>query len=376
MKLRIKTWCIFFWAVLIAEASHFSPWILTRAATTVGSSKRISNQIKSQEDQYLRNFSNRGAWAAVVHIQKPKEDTTKISLSSVILSSRTKELLSQYQNYLKDLTLRYHNKVVDYSSSLLHRSELYAKSVEYSKDIIDRSKLKVQEVLEQWEGYWADWWGENVDAETGMPKQGLLADLASLYLEAEQMIQERGWRAVIEKNGIQVWKMYLPSSREGSEYPLVKATGVIDAPPEKVLEMMIDSQRVKEYNKFSKGRDDLEVINDNTKIVWNRTWPPLCTKPHDFCSLLHFKRLEDASLLMITKATEHPGAPVCPSFQRSKILLGISIMKPLQGNPQKTELTTYNHVVSKGIPIMIADKVSVKTAADFINNVNKAFGEW
>ncbi|CAM9702584.1 unnamed protein product, partial [Choristocarpus tenellus] len=51
---------------------------------------------------------------------------------------------------------------------------------------------------------------------------------------------------------------------------------------------------------------------------------------------------------------------------RSEILLGVTVLVPAQGNPHKTEMTTVNHIVSNGVPVMIADRVSTKNAIDFI----------
>ncbi|CAN0373048.1 unnamed protein product, partial [Ectocarpus sp. 13 AM-2016] len=74
------------------------------------------------------------------------------------------------------------------------------------------------------------------------------------------------------------------------------------------MSMIVDSTRVLEYNRYSKGRTDIEHLGPHTKIVWNKAQPPLSKKLHDFCTLMHMQPLDDeeGSFMLITRATEHP----------------------------------------------------------------------
>ncbi|CAN0383772.1 unnamed protein product, partial [Hapterophycus canaliculatus] len=67
-----------------------------------------------------------------------------------------------------------------------------------------------------------------------------------------------------------------------------------------------------------------------------------------------------------------PQAPLLDGHVRSEILLGVTILRPAGGDPNRTEMTTVNHIVSNGVPVMIADRVSTKNAIDFIQNVEIA----
>ncbi|CAM9260275.1 unnamed protein product [Phaeothamnion confervicola] len=204
------------------------------------------------------------------------------------------------------------------------------------------------------------------------------------------------WAEVSRRDGVTVWKRYFPPSERGHQYPCVKARGEVDAPPEKVLAMLTDSARVKEYNSYSVGRTDVAKLGPDTKIVWNRAQPPLSTKLHDFCTLMHIRPLRDSDAgvlvgagaengkagtggsfvggyVMLTRATEHPRAPILKNHVRSEILLGITVLRPAPGsNGRRTDVTTVTHVVSNGVPVMIADRVSARNAADFIINVGRS----
>eukprot|EP00640_Fibrocapsa_japonica_P003935 CAMPEP_0113942380 /NCGR_PEP_ID=MMETSP1339-20121228/8104_1 /TAXON_ID=94617 /ORGANISM="Fibrocapsa japonica" /LENGTH=354 /DNA_ID=CAMNT_0000946833 /DNA_START=343 /DNA_END=1407 /DNA_ORIENTATION=+ /assembly_acc=CAM_ASM_000762 len=183
------------------------------------------------------------------------------------------------------------------------------------------------------------------------------------------------WKLVIEKeDGTKVWKAYAPKDADGADYPIIKSHGIVNAPAADLVEMMIDSERVQEYNRFSKGRTDVQTMGEDTKVVWNRTWPPMTPKPHDFCTLMHVtKNPKDGSYAMLTKAIQHPKVPKTKGFIRSRIVCGAMFFKPVPGDPSKTELTSVNHVVSCGLPICIVDKASPKSAADFIQNVAEVF---
>jgi hypothetical protein len=150
----------------------------------------------------------------------------------------------------------------------------------------------------------------------------------------------------------------------------------------------------------SKGRTDIATLDANTKIVWNKTKPPLTSKLHDFCTLMHVSRTRDCSssssssnssgdtsssdadvstddcsysYVITTTRTEHPGAPRLQNSVRSEIVLGVTTITP-HGNGSSSRVTTVNHIVSAGVPAVIADRVSTRNAVDFIVNVSQAAG--
>lgn len=54
---------------------------------------------------------------------------------------------------------------------------------------------------------------------------------------------------------------------------------------------------------------------------------------------------------------------------RNEILMGINILKPVPGEPNKTELTSVTHVYSPMIPVMLAKSAGVKGAIDFVKDI-------
>mmetsp|Transcript_56591 Transcript_56591/g.111812 ORF Transcript_56591/g.111812 Transcript_56591/m.111812 type:complete len:317 (-) Transcript_56591:92-1042(-) len=173
---------------------------------------------------------------------------------------------------------------------------------------------------------------------------------------------------------ISAWKHWLPKDEYGSANSVVKTRGVVRATPQEIFDMIFDSSRTKEYNKYSVGRTDVQKLGGkNSKIVWNRTNPPGTKRPHDFCTLMHGQvYANNGTHLLMTTATEHPHAKPSKAYLRSEILLGVNLMKPV--GPRLTELTTINHVKTSGVPAFLAEKFAVSSAIDFVKTVDAVLG--
>jgi len=85
----------------------------------------------------------------------------------------------------------------------------------------------------------------------------------------------------------------------GAELPIIKTTSIIHKSPKYLAELLMDSTKVKAYNKMSLGRDDVEVFQSGvdtteeegkfgnvgeSKIVRNLTRPPVVNSNLEFVS--------------------------------------------------------------------------------------------
>ncbi|TFJ87179.1 hypothetical protein NSK_001511 [Nannochloropsis salina CCMP1776] len=201
-----------------------------------------------------------------------------------------------------------------------------------------------------------------------------LSLLRSLEEEGHQALGDEGggWHPVSEKEDTKIWRRNLAEDAYGREYPCLKLSTMLHASPEAVMDLLVDSERVGEYNKYSKGRDDVARVGPHTKIVWNRTLPPLQKKAHEFCTIMHVVRRPDGSQVMLTKFTDHPEVPRSSRFARSEIILGVTEVRPHPTDPNRAHLTTISHVKSAGIPPFIAEKFSVRGVVDFAESLRKA----
>jgi len=205
----------------------------------------------------------------------------------------------------------------------------------------------------------------------------------------------------------------------GSDLPVVKTRSILPLSPRDFCNLLMDSSRVKSYNKMSLGRVDKVVFQTGvdtreggfgqgeTKIVRNLTKPPLTKKTIEFVTLMHARPLTSQDqvgpgILGGTGTTNHhdkdeheadsstnsnsssgggyivvsraiPGGDWNSEgdgdLTRSEILLGVNLVRPVPGHPNKSEVTAVTHVHSPSIPTMLAGTVGVKGAVDFVRDI-------
>mmetsp|Transcript_547 Transcript_547/g.1602 ORF Transcript_547/g.1602 Transcript_547/m.1602 type:complete len:344 (+) Transcript_547:96-1127(+) len=166
----------------------------------------------------------------------------------------------------------------------------------------------------------------------------------------------------------------------GSELPAIRSVGIVDMDPKALLELLIDSDRVKEYNKLCLGRTDVLTLQSDmdegafggiTKVCKTQTKPPLVRKNLFFSSLLHARKLEDDSgFKLITRAVTLPDSKEdLANALKSEILLGATILKRIEGDNNKCLFIAVNHLRSPMVPIMIAKRIGLQAATGFINDL-------
>eukprot|EP00538_Stauroneis_constricta_P000580 CAMPEP_0119545938 /NCGR_PEP_ID=MMETSP1352-20130426/541_1 /TAXON_ID=265584 /ORGANISM="Stauroneis constricta, Strain CCMP1120" /LENGTH=553 /DNA_ID=CAMNT_0007590565 /DNA_START=129 /DNA_END=1790 /DNA_ORIENTATION=+ len=205
---------------------------------------------------------------------------------------------------------------------------------------------------------------------------------------------------LISSNEVLLWSGNFSHSYYGNDVPAIRAAGVIPMSPEDLVKLMVDSSRVKEYNKLSLGRKDLFTLNDNlnfdgttqhqsssssssstandfgnsiTKVMRADTKPPMIRKILSFVSLLHATELQDQSGYMIVTraaynapdADDDDGA----SAVMNEILLGVNLVKRVQGQPNHCVMINVNHLKSPMVPMMIAKRMGSAGAVSFINDI-------
>ena len=205
-----------------------------------------------------------------------------------------------------------------------------------------------------------------------------------------------------ENNGWIQWKDKLPSNIDaaldngetfvctgsalrpgfGSEVPWIKSMSVLPMSPSELNELMMDSSRVQTYNSLSLGRKDLRIIPTNnnngdnnqqqqqqTKIVRNVVQLPVANKKVESVTLLHSRKLNDGSHLLISRAVGGNKYATDGKIARSYILLGVNLFEPIHNSPDECRMTAITHVYQPGVPLMIAGKVGVKSAKNFIKDI-------
>lgn len=196
---------------------------------------------------------------------------------------------------------------------------------------------------------------------------------------------------------ILVWFAKFDDHCYGHTLPLVKTRAIVNMSPKAFAELLMDSSKVKLYNKMSLGRADAKVFqagvdtvgefgNGEAKIVRNLTKPPLTKKTLEFVTLMHARKLdpdhgEGEGYLVVSRAVggrlERDAAETPTDASdvttmerlRSEILLGVNVLRAIEGEPNKTDLTSVTHVNSPLVPALAAKKVGFKGAVGFIRDI-------
>jgi hypothetical protein len=179
----------------------------------------------------------------------------------------------------------------------------------------------------------------------------------------------------------------------------VRARGLLPTSAHDMIELLLDSKRVKEYNKMSLGRENEHFfatgvhnpskcpktnIQGEAKIVRSRSQPPVVRKPVELRLFLHARRLdsesddEGAKYLTIGRSVwENEDGTVdaeATEATRCEMLLSVNLIRDVSYRGEKwCEITSLTHGVSPGIPIFIAKKAALMAAAKYINDIRAVF---
>jgi hypothetical protein len=186
---------------------------------------------------------------------------------------------------------------------------------------------------------------------------GLVQSAVDLAFKYQSVDHISHWEYFGHDGDIIVWKLKKPvmNDSEGAKWPCIKSHTTIDMPVEKLVKLLMDSNKVTLLNKYSAGRIDVEMLGEGSKIVWNKTKIPFSVKPYDFCTLMHAVHDTDTRCTMIlSKAADHKKVPIHKDFSRSEIIFGLNILRPCATDSSKTDFTSINHVRYHGIPSFFA----------------------
>jgi len=200
--------------------------------------------------------------------------------------------------------------------------------------------------------------------------------------------QERYWKpnedntrniARLKRKEVLVWSRNVDYECHGKEFPIVKSKGIIDASPQDLVDLLIDSSRVKTYNKWSLGRSDIHYFQQGIisngkygpgecKIIRNTSEIPLLKTPIELTSLLYVRELNDyegKGFIIVTRAVHETNSP----SPKHETLLGLNLITPHEGNKNQSELTVLSHGYGKGIPMIVLKKLAFNSAVKFVKDI-------
>ena len=215
--------------------------------------------------------------------------------------------------------------------------------------------------------------------------------------------------SVLESGEVLVYIGKAKCDGHGSKLPMIKTKSIIPVSSKDMAELLMDSSKVKIYNKMSVGRSDLRVLNNidgengddtdkthtsSTKVVCNLTQPPVAKSKMVSCTLMHSRKLVDSSPTGSMSSSSSPPSPSSPQthlvvsrampgmlslsddpelleLPRNDILLGVNLLQDL--GPNKCLMTTVTHVYSPALPSMLARSMGVTSAVNFVRDIRAAF---
>lgn len=180
-----------------------------------------------------------------------------------------------------------------------------------------------------------------------------------------------------------VWTGSFKHEYYGGDLPAIRVAGIVNMSASSLVELLVDSTRVKEYNKHSLGREDAVVFQDTmeqdgpfgqsiTKITRSSSKPPLIKKHLVFVTLCHAKELDDGSGYIIVNRAVHDveeGGKDPNKIIKSEVLLGVNLIRRIEGSDDRCIMVNVSHMRSPMVPMMLAKKIGTSAAIGFVNDI-------
>jgi hypothetical protein len=195
--------------------------------------------------------------------------------------------------------------------------------------------------------------------------------------DTEKILQSENIMTALDQDEVLVYVGKAKKEGYGSHLPLIKTQSILPMAAEEMADLLMDSSRVKIYNKMSLGRVDLRVLNERTKIVRNLTKPPVAKSNMVSVTLMHKRNLTEedthfltgphkTGYLVVSRAV--PGADTeYTDIPRNDILLGVNLLQDL--GPNECMMTAVTHIYSPSLPTMLASRLGVSSAINFVKDI-------
>jgi hypothetical protein len=200
---------------------------------------------------------------------------------------------------------------------------------------------------------------------------------------------------------ILVWTGAANHHGPGKDLPVIKARGIVPATPEAVMDLLLDSSRVGEYNKMSQGRSDLLYLQQglNTtaaesdygiageaKIIQALNRPPVIRRNIEMMTLIYARAIakdssssgSNSSYISVSRSVwedETGVAKTAKDTVRSEMLLGVTLAREVKTSDGQChcELTTITHVQTSAVPEMLAKRMAPSHAVGYIKEIQQIF---
>ena len=192
------------------------------------------------------------------------------------------------------------------------------------------------------------------------------------------------WSTPVDPNHILIWQGQTEKACYKSDMPVLKARVLLPhSKPSSVLNLLMDNDRVKEYNKMSEGRHDVVVLQENnddnndrtttatTRILRGLNKPPLMRKSIEMMTLVHTRPYRGGYLAVSRSVWESPDCIPQQSntVMRSEMLMSAAYLRGYHGGG--CEMTTLTHAYASAVPEGLARRLAPGQAVNYLKEIQK-----
>jgi len=184
--------------------------------------------------------------------------------------------------------------------------------------------------------------------------------------------------SILEQGEVMVYIGKAKLEGHGSKLPIIKTKSILPLSSDEMVDLLMDSSKVKIYNKLSVGRTDVQTMGDETtKVVCNLTKPPMAKSNMVSCTMMHSRILgsEETSSpsrcrLVVSRAAPGMLDTKLIDMPRNDILLGVNLLEDI--GPNECIMTAVTHVYSPALPTILAKKLGVSSAINFVKDIRNS----
>ena len=202
------------------------------------------------------------------------------------------------------------------------------------------------------------------------------------HKDTEKLLRDQDMMSVLDQGEVLVYVGKSKKEGQGSHLPIIKTKSILPLSAEEMADVLMDSSRVKIYNKLSLGREDVRLLGENTKIVRNLTKPPVAKSKMVSVTLMHSQQLQEEEqkrlgddckegYLVVSRAVPGMIDEDLADLPRNDILLGVNLLQDI--SPNECLMTAVTHVYSPALPTMLARSMGVSSAINFVKDIRRAF---
>jgi len=192
------------------------------------------------------------------------------------------------------------------------------------------------------------------------------------------------WMNILE-NDVLKWTRTaaIPSTNatcRSHAYPILKTRGIIAMPPYELRDLLLDSNRVKEFNKNSLGKKNICILpssndDETTVIVEHDMRIPIVGTSIQTLALTHSRPIHcgdggcgcDIGYIVVSRSVKRG-----LEEEEKDPFYSISILRPVPNQPEKTDLINVAQMgVSNHVPGFVLRKIGFMGASDFFANLRR-----